>query len=99
MAEVIAFLCANKPESGLYNLGSGNARTFLNLAEAVFSALERQPNIQFVDTPIDIRDKYQYFTEAKMDKLRQAGYNKPFFSLEDGIADYVQNYLVNGSFF
>lgn len=99
VAEVIAFLCASKPESGLYNLGSGKARTFLSLAEAVFSALEKQPDIQFVDTPIDIRDKYQYFTEAKIDKLRQAGYNKPFFSLEDGIADYVQNYLVNGSFF
>lgn len=91
---VILFLMDHKPESGLYNLGTGKARTFLDLAKATFSALDKQPDIEFIDTPVNIRDKYQYFTEANMDKLRKAGYEKAFTGLENGVEDYVRNYLV-----
>ena len=79
--------------SGLYNLGTGTARSFQALASATFEGLDLQPNIEFVDMPIDIRDKYQYFTEAKMQKLHDAGYTEPFYSLEAGVYDYVSNYL------
>lgn len=98
VVDVIAFLMAQKPASGLYNLGTGEARTFLDLATATFAALELEPNIEFIDTPEDIRDKYQYFTEANMDKLRSAGFDKAFTSLEDGVKDYVANYLVSNSY-
>ena len=77
----------------MYNLGTGKARSFLDLAKNTFTAMQKEENISFVDTPIDIRDKYQYFTEANMTKLKNAGYKKDFYSLEDGITDYVQNYL------
>lgn len=99
VADVILFLMNQKPESGLYNLGTGKARTFLDLARATFAALDREPNIEFMDTPIDIRDKYQYFTEANMTKLDKAGYEKSFTSLEDGVDDYVRNYLVEGKYY
>jgi ADP-L-glycero-D-manno-heptose 6-epimerase len=94
---VINFLTERKPENGLYNLGTGKARTFLALAQAVFRALGKEENISFMDTPLDIRDKYQYFTEANMSKLRKAGYSQSFTSLEDGVADYVGNYLKAGA--
>lgn len=94
---VILFLHKTLPVSGLYNLGSGNARTFIDLAGAVFRALDLEPNIGFVDTPIDIRDKYQYFTQADMTKLAGVGYGSPFTSLENGVDDYVRNYLVTHS--
>ena len=80
--------------NGLYNLGTGKARTFTDLVKATFAGMEIPDNIVFIDMPEDIRDKYQYFTEANMEKLRKAGYQKPFYSLEEGIADYVRNYLV-----
>ncbi len=80
--------------NGLYNLGTGQSRTFLDLATATFTAMGRTPEISFIDTPADIRDKYQYFTEAVMTKLRSAGYQKPFTSLEAGVEDYVTNYLL-----
>ena len=96
VVEVCNFLMHNRKNSGLYNLGSGTARPFLDLAKGVFKALGKDENIGFVDTPADIRDKYQYFTEANMSKLIGIGYYKPFTSLEDGISDYVQNYLVKG---
>lgn len=99
VAAVIAFLMEKKPQSGLYNLGSGHARTFLDLAHATFNAMQRPANIQFIDTPADIRDKYQYFTEANMQKLKQAGYTAPFSTLEEGVEDYVVNYLAKGIFF
>ncbi len=99
LAEVISFLMKEKPASGLYNLGTGRARTFLDLAKATFAALDKEPVIEFIDTPEDIRDKYQYFTEARMEKLRKAGYDKPFTSLEDGVDDYVRNYLAKGACF
>lgn len=92
------FLLETRKHSGIYNLGSGNARTFLDLAKATFEALGMQENVQFVDTPEDIRDRYQYFTEANMAKLRSIGYTPPFHSLEDGVADYVRNYLQTGRY-
>ena len=85
--------------NGLYNLGTGQARSFYALADNTFKAMEIPTNIQFIDMPVDIRDKYQYFTEAKMDKLREAGYDAPFYSLEEGIDDYVKNYLLKNKNF
>ncbi|HYJ65062.1 MAG TPA: NAD-dependent epimerase/dehydratase family protein, partial [Parafilimonas sp.] len=79
--------------SGIYNLGTGAARTFNDLVNATFSALEKESNIMYIDMPDDIRDKYQYFTEATMLKLKHAGYTEPFTSLEEGVHDYVRNYL------
>lgn len=99
VANVILWLLENKPESGLYNVGTGKARTFYDLADSTFKALNMKTNIEFINTPLDIRDKYQYFTEAKMDKLLKAGYNKPFTSLEDGTEDYVRNYLIGNRHF
>jgi ADP-L-glycero-D-manno-heptose 6-epimerase len=81
-------------KNGLYNLGTGKARTFYDLAANTFIAQGLEPNIEFVDMPEDIKDKYQYFTEANMAKLRAAGYTEPFSSLEEGVADYVKNYLL-----
>jgi ADP-L-glycero-D-manno-heptose 6-epimerase len=94
VASVCEYLMNEKPQSAVYNLGSGKARTFLDLATLTFKALNLEPKIEFVDTPIDIRDKYQYFTEANMSKLIKTGYSKPFHTLEEGVADYVKNYLV-----
>jgi ADP-L-glycero-D-manno-heptose 6-epimerase len=99
VADVILFLMNHKPNSGLYNLGTGKARTFLDLTKATFSALDKKHDIEFIDTPVDIRDKYQYFTEANMNKLRNSGYQKAFTSLESGVADYVRNYLVQGKYY
>ena len=94
LTDVLIFSYKNKIRNGIYNLGSGTARTFLDLANATFKALNKEPKIEFIDTPADIRDKYQYFTEANMKKLVDAGYKKPFTSLEEGVSDYVKNYLV-----
>ena len=99
VANVILWLMQHKPKSGLYNVGTGKARSFFDLADNTFKALHLKTNIEFIDTPLDIRDKYQYFTEAKMDKLRQAGYDKPFTTLEDGVNDYVSNYLIGKRYF
>ena len=99
VANVILWLMQHKPESGLYNVGTGKARSFYDLADNTFKALHLKTNIQFIDTPLDIRDNYQYFTEAKMDKLCKAGYDKPFTTLEDGVNDYVTNYLSGKRYF
>jgi len=95
VTDVLFFLMHHrkKENSGIYNLGSGKARTFLDLAKNTFNAMGVKENLSFIDTPEDIRDKYQYFTEARMTKLRRIGYEKTFTSLEDGITDYVNNYL------
>ncbi len=93
-ANVVSWLSETPDVSGLFNLGTGQARSFKDLATATFAALNRKTNIKYVDTPVEIRDKYQYFTEARMDRLKAAGYAKPFTSLEDGITNYVQNHLV-----
>lgn len=98
VVDVCFFLLHHRKNPGIYNLGTGKARTFLDLAKAVFHALDKKPQIEFIDTPADIRDKYQYFTEAKMEKLRSIGYNKPFTSLEEGVEDYVKNYLAEGKY-
>lgn len=97
--EVCYWLMENKPFSGLYNLGTGKARAFEDLVKATFAGLGRPANISFIDMPEDIRDKYQYFTEANMAKLRHAGYTAPFYSLEKGVEDYVRNYLAAGNYF
>lgn len=94
VVEVLYYLMRNSKKSGLYNLGTGKARTFLDLVHAVFDAMEIEPKIFFIDTPEDIRDKYQYFTEAKMEKLKKTGYGREFRTLEEGVTDYVQNYLM-----
>ena len=88
-----------KPPSGLYNLGTGRARSFEDLVRATFSGAGEPVQIQYIDMPEDIRDKYQYFTEAKMEKLRSAGYTEPFYSLENGVVDYVKNYLSNKNYY
>jgi ADP-L-glycero-D-manno-heptose 6-epimerase len=93
VVSVIMFLYNNPPKSGIYNLGTGKARTFLDLTINTFNALDLEPQISFIDTPEDIREKYQYFTEANMEKLRAAGYTEPFQTLEEGINDYVRFYL------
>lgn len=97
LVAVCLFLMHNRKHQGIYNLGTGKARTFVDLVNATFKALDLEPNIEFVDMPLDIRENYQYFTEAKMDKLRSIGYDAEFTSLEAGVADYVQHYLKNGS--
>ncbi len=91
--DMMLWLYDHPEVSGLFNIGSGTARSFADLAAAVFRALGREPHIAFVDTPAEIRDKYQYFTEARMERLRAAGYNRPTTPLEDGVRDYVQSYL------
>jgi len=94
VAKVITFLMESRKQSGLYNLGTGQARTFYDLAANTFKALDLEPKIGFVDTPEDIRGNYQYFTEANMSKLLKAGYKDGFMTLEEGVKDYVQNHLV-----
>lgn len=98
VAEVCLFLMHHRQSSsnGLYNLGTGHARTFLDLATATFHAMDKTPQIGFIDTPEDIRDTYQYFTEADMSKLRSIGYDREFHSLEAAIDDYVKGYLMSG---
>jgi len=99
LLSVIYFLMRHKKDSGIYNLGTGKARTFLALATATFNAMNLEPNIEFIDTPADIREKYQYFTEAKMKKLRSIGYENEFYSLEEGIEEYVQEFLMKERYY
>ena len=89
------YLAATPKANGLFNIGSGAARTWLDLAKAVFAALKREPRIEFIEMPEAIRDKYQYFTQANLGRLRAAGYTAPVTSLEDAVSDYVRNYLVS----
>jgi ADP-L-glycero-D-manno-heptose 6-epimerase len=93
VVNVCYFLLHHRKDSGIYNLGSGTARTFKDLVNATFTSLNKESKINFIDTPIDIREKYQYFTEANMNKLKLVGFDKPFTTIEDGVKDYVQNYL------
>lgn len=99
IAEICYWLMQQQPAPGLYNAGTGKARTFNDQVKAIFKALNLSPNIEYIDTPEDIRDKYQYFTEADMSKLKAAGYDKTFFSLEEGVADYVTNYLSKRNYY
>ncbi len=92
--DVLLWMLDNPKVQGMFNLGSGKARSYNDMASALFAALGKKPNIHYIDMPDALIQKYQYFTEAKMDRLRAAGYTKAFTSIEDGIKDYVQNYLV-----
>jgi ADP-L-glycero-D-manno-heptose 6-epimerase len=98
LANVIIWLMERRPASGIYNLGTGNARTFHDLAAAVFAAMGRPANITYTDMPQDIRDKYQYYTQADMSKLHSIGYTQDFYALENGVEDYVDGYLKTGKF-
>jgi ADP-L-glycero-D-manno-heptose 6-epimerase len=92
--QMTLWLAQNEHANGLFNLGNGQARTWLDLGKSIFSALKLKENIEFVDMPAILRDKYQYFTEAKTEKIKEHGYNYNLFSLEDAVQDYVNNYLV-----
>ena len=99
VVDICYWLMNEKPASGLYNLGTGKARTFKDLVTAIFKSLDKEPVIEFIDTPLDIRDKYQYFTEADMTKLRNAGYKEDFYSLEEGVETYVKNFLIEKKYY
>jgi len=99
VVRVIEFLLEHKPNSAIYNLGSGVANPFIDLARYTFEAMGKDPKISFIDTPIDIRDTYQYYTCASMDKLHEAGYSQAFHSLKEGVYDYVQGYLLEQRYF
>jgi len=93
VADVTEWLMANPQVNGVFNLGSGTARSFADMANAVFKSAGREPQIEYTQMPPMIRDKYQYFTEARMDRLQAAGYAKPMTPLEEGIDDYVSRFL------
>jgi ADP-L-glycero-D-manno-heptose 6-epimerase len=99
VVKALDWLMEHQPKSGLYNLGTGKARTFFDLVNAVFISLNKKTDIRFIDTPTDIRNKYQYFTEAKMDKLRDAGYTENFISLEEGVQNYIEKYLLRQNYY
>ncbi len=98
LVSVCVFLMEHRKNSGIYNLGTGIARSFNDLGKSTFVAMGKEVNINYIDTPADIRDKYQYFTEANMNKLKSIGYDKPFYTLEEGVKDYVQNYLIPANY-
>ena len=87
------WLTQNKKENGLFNLGSGLARTWVDLATAIFSALNQKPNIRYIEMPSSLQEKYQNFTEANVEKLTESGFPVNLFSLEEAVKDYVVNYL------
>ena len=97
VAKVILFFMNHRKDSGIYNVGTGVARTYLSLTKAVFNSMKVAENVGYMDTPEDLQGKYQYFTCANIQKLRSIGYSEPFYSLEDGIDDYVINYLISGN--
>lgn len=99
VVDICFWLMNERPLSGLYNLGTGKARTFKDLVTAIFKTLGKEPVIEYIDTPADIRDKYQYFTEADMSKLRKAGYKEKFYSLEEGVETYVTNFLKDRKYY
>ena len=96
--EMTLHLAKTQDATGLYNLGSGKAHTWLDLAHAIFKAMGKEPQIDFIDIPESIRDKYQYKTEADISKLRETGYEQPVTPLEEAVADYIQNYLEPGKY-
>lgn len=93
VTDICYWLMHHRKNSGIYNVGSGKARTFLDLVKAVFNNMDKPEDITFIDTPEDIRDKYQYFTEADMSKLKSIGYTKPFHTLKEGVGEYVRKLL------
>lgn len=96
--QVCTWLMEHRPASGLYNLGTGLARSFDDLVKATYGGLDMPADIRYIDMPADIRDKYQYFTQATMGKLMAAGYTAPFYGLEEGVDDYVRNYLAKAAY-
>ena len=98
VVNILAIMMDKKSKNGIYNLGSGKARSFNDLINITFNAMSLRSKISYIDTPIDIRDRYQYFTQAKMSKLKNFGYQKLFTNLDDGVKDYVQNYLLEGKY-
>ena len=96
---VCYWLMQNQFSSGIYNLGTGHARTFEALVRATYAGLDREADIRYIDMPQDLRSTYQYFTEATMHKLREAGYKDEFYSLEKGVGDYVRHYLAEGKYY
>lgn len=99
VVEVLIRLYLNKPQSGIYNLGTGKARNWNDLARAIFQSLKLPVNIEYIDIPEDIRSTYQYYTGAEMDKLVHTGCAVPFASLEHSVDDYIQNYLLEGTYY
>ncbi|MBR1626916.1 MAG: ADP-glyceromanno-heptose 6-epimerase [Bacteroidales bacterium] len=99
LVDVMYFLMKHKTKSDIYNVGTGIARSFYDLARLTFSAMDRVPEIEFIPMPEDIRSKYQYFTQANINKLRSIGYSKEMHSLEEGVNDYVRNYLIQKSYY
>jgi ADP-L-glycero-D-manno-heptose 6-epimerase len=98
LIDVCVFFMEHRKNSGIYNLGTGIARSFNALGTSTFVAMNKPVQINYIDTPVDIRDTYQYFTEANMSKLRSIGYDEAFYTLEEGVKDYVQNYLMAGKY-
>ncbi len=97
--KICYWLMNNQLASGIYNVGTGKARSFEALVNATFKGLDLEPNIEYIDMPMDLRETYQYFTEADMHKLRDAGYSDEFYSLEEGVDEYVRNYLSKHTFY
>ncbi len=91
--DVVLWLMEHSPVSGLFNLGTGRAQTWLELSSALYAAVGRELRVNWIDTPVELRDSYQYFTQAEMGRLRAAGYDRPFRSVEEGVTDYVEKYL------
>lgn len=98
VVDVILFFIENKDKFGIYNVGTGSARSWNDLAISVFNAMNKPINIKYIEMPENLREKYQYFTQANMEKLRSAGFKKDFYKLEDGISDYVKNYLLQNKY-
>lgn len=99
VVDICFWLMTHLPISGLYNVGTGKARTFNDLVGAIFKGLDKETNIEYIDTPIDIRDKYQYFTEADMSKIQAVGYSEEPITLEEGVATYVKNFLIDSKYY
>lgn len=99
ISDVMLFFMENQKNKGIYNVGTGKARSFLDLTVSVFKSMNLSPDISFVDTPVDLRGRYQYFTEAEIQKLRNVGYDKPFTTLEEGVGIYVDEFLKTGCCF
>ena len=96
--EMTLFFLFNREKNGIYNVGSGKARTWNALVKSIFNALDKPINIDYVELPDHLKTKYQYFTEADISKIKKAGYTQPSFSLEDGVTDYVKNYLMQNKY-
>jgi ADP-L-glycero-D-manno-heptose 6-epimerase len=99
LVRVCLYLMLDRKHCGLYNLGTGHARSWNDLAAAIFTSMQLTPQIEYIDIPEDIRETYQYFTEAKMEKLKAAGYTQPFLTIEEGVDDYIKNYLSVSRFY